>query len=554
MALQQGRTRVRVCSRRGAIVAASLAWFAMAWFLMVGAPSRAQPANPPAAPGQIQPPAAPIPARPPAGPIASTPAEPNESVPPPSRAQPPGTPFAELFAGLAGRVVGVVVNISTQAAPPAAKTGPDTAPNSPGSTLDEVFRDFFADKSGPGGPGPRIASLGSGFVIDPSGLIVTNNHVIANAEQITVTLSDDTVLQAQVIGRDAVTDLALLKVDAKTPLPAATWGDSNKARVGDWVLAIGSPFGLQSTVTAGIISATDRGGVGRQFQHFLQTDAAINPGNSGGPLVDLAGQVIGINTAIMTGGRGYEGVGFALPSKVAVGVYNQIIERGKVIRGSIGVTFTEEQSKNPIVLHELGASYGLVLQSVEAGGPADRAGVKAGDVITSVNGLAVRSGSDLVNPIADTPIGAKVQVTYLRSHQEHEATLVVEDRAKLFPDRAGDDDTDQKLEPRGAVPAGLGLRVEELKPDKAHRAYFQDQRGVLVIDVAPASFAEDIGFFRGDLIAEINQMPVTSVGEYNAALSSLKPGQQVVFKTLRHDESQRVLTVYLAGLAPAARE
>jgi len=444
-----------------------------------------------------------------------------------------------------------IVNISTTQVIERGTTSPKREGGGPDPFQDFFNRFFDAPSAGP----EAERSLGSGMLVDKKGFILTNHHVIEQATKIQVQLDgDSTLYTAKLVGEDSETDLAVIKIDLKHDLPTVTLGNSDGVQVGDWVLAIGSPFGLQSTVTAGIISATDRGGVGRQFQHFLQTDAAINPGNSGGPLVDLAGQVIGINTAIMTGGRGYEGVGFALPSKVAVGVYNQLIERGKVIRGSIGVTFTEEQSKNPIVLHELGASYGLVLQSVEAGGPADRAGVKAGDVITSVNGLAVRSGSDLVNPIADTPIGAKVQVTYLRNHQEHEATLVVEDRAKLFPDRAGDDDTDQKPEPREAVPAGLGLHVEELKPDKAHRAYFQDQRGVLVIDVAPASFAEDIGFFRGDLIAEINQMPVTSVGEYNAALSSLKPGQQVVFKTLRHDESQRVLTVYLAGLAPAARE
>src|SRR5580765_8545897 len=176
----------------------------------------------------------------------------------PARAEPPEGPFSEMFAQLAGRLVGVVVNISTQAAPPAAKTAQEAPPNSPGSTLDEVFRDFFGEKGAPGTPAPRIASLGSGFIIDSTGLIVTNNHVIANAEQITVTLSDDTALQAQVIGRDSVTDLALLKVEPKTPLPAAAWGDAGKARVGDWVLAIGNPFGLGGTVTAGIISATAR--------------------------------------------------------------------------------------------------------------------------------------------------------------------------------------------------------------------------------------------------------------------------------------------------------
>lgn len=172
----------------------------------------------------------------------------------------------------------------------------------------------------------------------------------------------------------------------------------------------------------------------------------------------------------------------------------------------------------------------------------------------AINGQAVKSGSDLVNPISDTPIGEKVQVTYLRDHQQHEVTATVQDRTKLFPDRADDDAEDLNGGRRGTTPPGLGLQVEELKQDKAHRAYFEDQRGVLVIDVAPASFAEGIGFFRGDLIAEINENPVTSVSEYNAAQSSLKSGQQVVFKVLRHDESGRVLTVYLAGVVPTAQE
>src|SRR6202021_248269 len=199
------------------------------------------------------------------------------------------TPFAEIFSHLTGHLLGVVVNISTTEAPPQpAKTAQEAAPPaSPGSSLDDVFRDFFGDKGTPGQPGLRAASLGSGFIIDPSGLIVTNAHVIANADQITVTLSDDTVLQAQVIGRDTVTDLALLKVDAKTPLPAAAWGDSSKAKVGDWVLAIGNPFGLGGTVTAGIISATARDIHSGPYDDYLQTDASINRGNSGGPTFNL---------------------------------------------------------------------------------------------------------------------------------------------------------------------------------------------------------------------------------------------------------------------------
>ena len=235
------------------------------------------------------------------------------SVAVPGRAEAPETPFSDVFAQLAARLVGVVVNISTTqaAAAPAVKGGPESQPPSPGAPLEDFFRDFFGEKGGHGGPAPpipRIASLGSGFIIDPSGLVVTNNHVIANAEQITVTLSDDTTLQAEVIGRDAVTDLALLKVEPKAPLPAAMWGDSNKTKVGDWVLAIGNPFGLGGTVTSGIISATARDIHSSPYDDFLQTDASINRGNSGGPMFNLAGEVIGINTAIFSPSGGSIGI------------------------------------------------------------------------------------------------------------------------------------------------------------------------------------------------------------------------------------------------------
>ncbi len=464
---------------------------------------------------------------------------------------PTPTEMSHAFSGIVKRDEPAIVNISTTQV-----INRSAASRQHGGGGADPFQDFFNRFFDAPSTGPEAErSLGSGMLTDKKGFILTNRHVIEQATKIQVQLADDpTLYTAKLIGEDMETDLAVIKIDLNRELPTVSLGNSDGVQVGDWVLAIGSPFGLQSTVTAGIISATDRGGVGRQFQHFLQTDAAINPGNSGGPLVDLSGRVIGVNTAIMTGGRGYEGVGFALPSKVAIGVYNQIIEHGKVIRGSIGVSFTEDQSKNPIVLHELGAEYGMVLQSVEPGGPADRAGIKAGDVIMAINGQAVKSGSDLVNPISDTPIGEKVQVTYLRDHEQHEVTATVQDRTKLFPDRADDDAEDLNGGRHGTAPAGLGLQVEELKQDKAHRAYFEDQRGVLVIDVAPASFAEGIGFFRGDLIAEINENPVTSVSEYNAAQSSLKSGQQVVFKVLRHDESGRVLTVYLAGVVPTAQE
>jgi serine protease Do len=279
----------------------------------------------------------------------------------------------------------------------------------------------------------------------------------------------------------------------------------------------------------------------------LQTDAAINPGNSGGPLVDLAGEVIGINTAIITGSRGYEGVGFALPSTTAINVYDQIIKQGRVTRGSIGVSFQEELSTNAITLKSLGASYGVVIEGVQPGSPAEKAGLKGGDVITSVNGHAVKNGNDLVNPIAQAPIGSKVKLTYIRDRAEKEAMATVEDRTRVFPNVAG------RLsdQPGEAAPSEFGLHVEELTPERGHRVGVDGQKGVLVMEVEPASFAEDLGFGRGDVIAEINREAVNSVSDYRKAVSKLKPGDDVVFRVLRRQDSDRILTLFLSGKVPA---
>jgi serine protease Do len=303
-------------------------------------------------------------------------------------------------------------------------------------------------------------------------------------------------------------------------------------------------------VTAGIISAKDRGnigGPGHQFQRFVQTDAAINPGNSGGPLVDLAGEVIGINTAIITGSRGYEGVGFALPSTTAINVYNQIISQGRVTRGSIGVSFREDQGTNAITLKSLGAPYGMVIMGVEPGSPAEKAGLKGGDVITSVNGKPVKTGNDLVNPIAQAPIGSKVKLDYVRDRSQKETTAVVEDRTRVFPTQAGRVG-DQSGE---GAPAEFGLRVDSLTPERASRVGMEGQKGVLVVDVDPASFADDLGFNRGDVITEINRETVSSVDDYKKAVGKLKPGENVVFKVLQRGDNEKTLTVFLSGVVPA---
>ncbi len=462
---------------------------------------------------------------------------------------PDAIPSSNSFAGIVNRVEPAVVNISTtqvmEKRPSARK---HRAPQQ-GDQQDDPMQDFF-DRffDGKGEPPAAERSLGSGVIVDKRGFILTNNHVVDQATKIQVQLHGETTkYTAKVVGVDEETDLAVIKVEAHKDLPTAKLGNSDGVQVGDWVLAIGSPFGLQATVTAGIISAKDRGGVGRQFQKFLQTDAAINPGNSGGPLVDMAGEVIGVNTAIITGSRGYEGVGFALPSTVAINVYNQLVSSGRVTRGSIGVSFQEDLGTNAITLKSLGAANGVVIMSVEPGSPAEKAGLKGGDVITSVNGTAVKSGNDLVNPIAQAPIGSKVKLNYVRDGQAKEATATVEDRTRVFPNSAGRMNDSQN----DSTPAEFGLRVDSLTPERANRIGMEGQKGVLVTDVEPASFADDLNFSRGDVISEVNRQPVSSVAEYKAAIGKLKPGQNVVFKVLRRQDNDRILTVFLPGVVPS---
>src|ERR1700726_4227959 len=357
-------------------------------------------------------------------------------------AVPDPIPAASSFSAIVNRVEPAVVNIATTQVLERKQTKKRRSQQQQ-PDQDDPMQDFF-DRFFDGrqdAPPQAERSLGSGVIVDKRGYILTNNHVVEQATKIQVQLDggDPNKYTAKVIGVDEDTDLAVIKIEANKDLPTAKLGNSEGVQVGDWVLAIGSPFGLQATVTAGIISAKDRGGLGlaKQFQLFLQTDAAINPGNSGGPLVDLAGQVIGINTAIITGSRGYEGVGFALPSNTAITVYNQIISQGRVTRGSIGVSFQEDLGTNAITLKELGAPYGVVIMNVEPGSPAEKAGLKGGDVITSVNGTPVKSGNDLVNPIAAAPIGSKVKLTYVRDRAQKDTTAVVEDRTRVFPTQAG---------------------------------------------------------------------------------------------------------------------
>lgn len=460
--------------------------------------------------------------------------------------------LSSTFASIAKQVEPAMVNISTISVPERPRNRgrqrtPNRNPNP--SPFDFPFDQFFG---APDNTPQAERSLGSGVIVDKRGYILTNNHVVEEATKIQVRLDDDRrTYTAKVIGTDRETDLALIKIEGDKDFPVARLGNSDAVQVGDWVLAFGSPFGLQATVTAGIVSAKDRSNIpgSEQFQRFIQTDAAINPGNSGGPLVNMAGEVIGINTAIYTSSRGYDGVGFALPSNVAISVYNQLIKSGKVTRGSIGVSFAEGRSQNDVLLDSLGVKYGMVLESVEPDSPADRAGLKAGDVITHINGKPVKDGNDLVAPIAETPVGDKITVTFVRDRKPRDVSVTVGDRGKIFGG-AADNRADAQDE---EVPAQLGLRVEPLTSELARRIGVGSERGVVVGEVEPGSFAEDIQFFRGDVITEINREAISSVADFKTAVGKLKKGQNVVFKVLRRDprssaDAPRSLTVFLAGV------
>jgi serine protease Do len=451
--------------------------------------------------------------------------------------------LSSAFASTVQSVELAVVNISTTQVRKASRR--PQRPRGFDDPFDDFWNRYFDFPEG--GPSAE-RSLGSGVIVDKKGYILTNNHVVEGATKVQVQLNGDaTRYTAKVVGTDEETDLAVLKIETNRDLAAAKLGNSDGVKVGDWVLAIGSPFGLKATVTAGIVSAKDRGSVGGQFQRFLQTDAAINPGNSGGPLVDMAGEVIGINTAIVTQSNGYQGVGFALPSNSAISTYNDLIAHGKVTRGSIGVSFQEEQNTNPIVLKELGASYGIVIEGVEPGSPASTAGLKPGDVITQIDGNAVKTGSDLVDRITRAKVGSKIRITYMRDRKEMEADVTVNARDRVFSNREieKDDSSDENS------PTKFGLHAQSLSSERARHLGMQGQRGVIVSEVEPGSFAEDIGFAPGDVIVEVNHNPVDTFSGLQRALTDLHQGQDVVFKVLRQDQNRRVLTVFLAGKVPA---
>ena len=482
--------------------------------------------------------------------------------------------MSNQFSTIARQLEPTVVNINTETSikSPHGRGTPgqgqgqddDQNPGAGGGGEDNPFQDFFnrffgGQQGGGGGqgggqfggsPDMRERSLGSGVIVDPKGYIITNNHVVDKADRIRVNLMGDpetVTYPATVVGVDAETDLAVIKIDAKKPLPAARLGNSDSMNVGDWVLAIGSPFGLNETVTAGIVSAIGRNIVpGRQFESFIQTDAAINPGNSGGPLVNMNGEIIGINTAIYTSGGGYQGVGFAMPSNTVANVYNQLISSDhKVLRGSIGVQFNAVA--NPAVARVYGVNSGVTIASVTPNGPAEKAGLKTGDTIISVNGKPIKNGDELVADISSLKPGTTAKLGYVRNGKESSAEVTIADRAKLFAARlGGEQEQGEEGQPQESK---FGLTVKGITQDMANRYSLPNTKGVIVQDVKPDGFGDTAGLGRGDIILEINKQPVNSEDDYRRLEAQAKSGQDVVF-LVRPRGTRDNSTVFMGGTLP----
>jgi serine protease Do len=415
----------------------------------------------------------------------------------------------EAFSAVADRVTPAVVNVSTIGKRPTAGS-----PDDP-QRFREFFGEEFYERYFRRRPREEPRAGGSGVIVDPAGYILTNNHVIENAQDITVRLSDSRKFTATLVGRDPKTDLAVLKVNAPAPLPTAELGDSERLRVGQWVVAIGNPFGLDRTVTAGIVSATARTRVGvTTYENFIQTDASINPGNSGGPLVSLDGRVIGINTAIVAAGQG---IGFSIPINEAKAVMGQLIARGKVTRGWLGIAIQD-------LTDDLASSFGVreregvLVADVMKGGPAEAAGLRPGDVIVQLGPTKIREVPDLQRRVANVAPGQTVALGVVRDRAPQRVEVRVGEMPAEDPTAAEAD----------AGPEGFGLQVEPLAPDMAERLGLSFSHGLLVTDVASGGPGDRAGLRRGDVILEVDRKPVYDAPALQKALGEVPAGRSVV--------------------------
>jgi serine protease Do len=426
----------------------------------------------------------------------------------------------DSFADLAAQVTDAVVNISAATTSEVRERGLPQLP--PGTPFEDLFEEFFKRRGQSAPTVPRRAnSLGSGFVIDPSGIIVTNNHVIGDANEITAIFNDGTKLKAEIIGKDTKLDLAVLRVKPDKPLKAVKFGDSDKLRIGDWVIAIGNPFGLGGSVSAGIVSAHDRNIDQGPYDNYIQTDAAINRGNSGGPLFNMDGDVVGINTAILSPTGGSVGIGFAVPSSMAGPVVDQLRQFGETRRGWLGVRIqqVDEQTADALGLDR---ARGALIAGVDEKGPGKPAGIEIGDVVVKFDGREVKSARDLPRMVAATPVGKDVEVVVLRKGQEIPKTVKLgrlEDGEEQAALTKGDTETDKPVVSRKA----LGLDLSSLTNDlKSRYSLKDDTKGVVVTDVDPNSAAADKRIQPGDVIMEVGQEAVSAPADVTRRVEALK--------------------------------
>jgi serine protease Do len=433
------------------------------------------------------------------------------------------------FVSLAKQLSPAVVNISTTQASGGAVHG-RPSPFGEEDPFGEFWKRFFGDPF-PRGPS-RQKSLGSGFVVDGGGLILTNNHVVENAEKIVVRLSDEREFEAEVVGTDAKTDIAVIRIKTKGDLPTVTLGDSDRLEVGEWVLAIGSPFGLEHTVTSGIVSAKGRNIGAGPYDNFIQTDASINPGNSGGPLINMRGEVVGINTAIFSRGGGNIGIGFTIPINLVKELLPQLTEKGKVTRGWLGVVI---QRVTPDIAESLGLekASGALVANVAKGGPAEEGGVEVGDVIIEFDGLKVRESNDLPAIVARTPVGKRVGVKVLRDGKEEVVRVKIGEL--------------KEEEVLASVPGkgSLGLTVQKVTPQIAESLGLERPEGVVVTSVEQGSPGDEAGIRRRDVILEIDRKPIRGLKDYRKAVSRIEKGRGVLFLVRRGET-----TLFLALKSP----
>ncbi len=439
----------------------------------------------------------------------------------------PITPGANGFTEVAKAVTPAVVNITTVIGEKVSdgRKIPDE--------LRERMEEFFGGPQGPGGPrgfrgpqgpgeprGHRGGGQGSGVIVSADGYVLTNNHVIEGAQEVTVTLPDKRDFKGTIVGTDPKTDLAVVKIDGQN-LPTVVWGDATKLQVGEYVLAVGNPFGLNSTVTLGIVSALGRGRMGiTQYEDFIQTDAAINPGNSGGALVNTRGELVGINTAIFSQTGGYQGVGFAVPTSMSKPIYESLIKSGKVVRGYLGVGI-QDLSQDLAKSFGIKGAKGALVSDVKEESPADQAGLKQGDVITAFQGSPVEDAVALQRLVTRAAVGMKVPVKVIRDGHEKELTVTIGeqlDTAKVAKAEAGEADY-----------AFAGVAVQDLDRETAKELGIKGKaQGVVVTGIEPESGAEKAGLMTGDVIREINRQPVKSVKEFEKASAAIKKGDNVL--------------------------